>query len=169
MWQQTSGGFFSLRTRAFGASSLELWSQFASRADWDGWDTCLEYRKWTLHKPEATRRVGGHAITWRDLIEDLKTVGVRNWWRKSQDQDQWRTIVKEAKVHHGLWGPQNIILDMQYPVFQCHCRRSRCILLRNYAISFNILVTFSSVPKRGIEASQMRFLRPLLGITHRDR
>jgi hypothetical protein len=23
----------------------------------------------------------------------------------SQDQDQWRTIVKEVKVHHGLYRP----------------------------------------------------------------
>jgi hypothetical protein len=34
--------------------------------------------------------------------EDLKTTGVINWRRKSQDRDQWKAIVKEAKAHHGL-------------------------------------------------------------------
>jgi hypothetical protein len=37
----------------------------------------------------------------------MKTMGVTNWRRKSQDRDQWRAIVEEAKVHHGLQRPQN--------------------------------------------------------------
>jgi len=60
-------------------------------------------RKLTLHKPEGTRRVGRPAIRWLDSIEeDLKIMGVRNWRRKTQDRDQWRAIVEEAKVHCGL-------------------------------------------------------------------
>jgi hypothetical protein len=62
-------------------------------------------RKSTLHIPEDTRRVGRPAIGCLDSAgEDLKTTGVRNWRRKSQDQDQdqWRTIVKEAEVYCGL-------------------------------------------------------------------
>jgi hypothetical protein len=39
---------------------------------------------------------------WIQLKKSLKTMGVRNWRRKSQDQDQWLAIVKEAKVRHGL-------------------------------------------------------------------
>jgi hypothetical protein len=30
-------------------------------------------------------------------ILDLKTMGVRNWRRKSQDRDQWRAIVKRPR------------------------------------------------------------------------
>jgi hypothetical protein len=38
-----------------------------------------------------------------DLVEeDLKALGLRNWRRKPQDRQQWRAIVKEAKVHHIL-------------------------------------------------------------------
>jgi hypothetical protein len=60
-------------------------------------------RKLPLHKPEGTRQVDRPAIRWLDSVEeDLKTMGFRNWRRKSQDQDQWRTIVKGAEVHHGL-------------------------------------------------------------------
>jgi hypothetical protein len=59
-------------------------------------------RKLTLCKPEGTRRVSRSAIRWLQSVEDLKTMGVRNWRRKSHDRDQWRAIVKDYKVHHGL-------------------------------------------------------------------
>jgi hypothetical protein len=61
------------------------------------------YRKLTLHNPEGTRRIGRPAVRWLDSAEeDLKTLGVRNWRRKSQDPDQWRAVVKEAKIRQGL-------------------------------------------------------------------
>jgi hypothetical protein len=60
-------------------------------------------RKSTLHKPDGNPRAGRPAVRWLDSVEeDLKTMGVRNWRRKTQDRDQWRAIVKETKVHHGL-------------------------------------------------------------------
>jgi hypothetical protein len=49
----------------------------------------------TLHKPEGTRRVGRPAIRCLYSAEDgSKTMGFRNWRRKSQDRDQWRAIVR---------------------------------------------------------------------------
>jgi hypothetical protein len=42
-------------------------------------------RKLTLLKPEDSGE------------EDLKTMGVSNWSRKSQDRDQWREIVKRGQ------------------------------------------------------------------------
>ena len=60
-------------------------------------------RKLTLHKPEGTRRVDRPAVGWLDSgEEDLKTMGLMNWRRKSQDRVQWRAIVEEDKDHHGL-------------------------------------------------------------------
>jgi hypothetical protein len=38
----------------------------------------------------------------RSVEECLKTMGIRNRRRKSQDRDQCRAIVIEAKVHRGL-------------------------------------------------------------------
>jgi hypothetical protein len=59
--------------------------------------------KLTLHKPDGTGRVGRPVIRWLNAIqEDVKIMGVRNWRRKTQDRDQWRAIVEEAKVHCGL-------------------------------------------------------------------
>lgn len=41
------------------------------------------------------------AIRWVGSVEeDMKTMDIRNWRRKSQDRDQWSSIIKEAKIHH---------------------------------------------------------------------
>jgi hypothetical protein len=52
--------------------------------------------------------VGRPAVRWLDSVEeDLKTMGFRNWRRKSQDHDQWTEIVKEATADHRLYCPHN--------------------------------------------------------------
>jgi hypothetical protein len=38
----------------------------------------------------------------KSVKEDLNNMGARNWRPKSQDQEQWRTILEEAKVHQEL-------------------------------------------------------------------
>jgi hypothetical protein len=57
-------------------------------------------RKLAFDKPECTRRLGRPAVRWLDSLEE--DLGFRNWRRKSQDRDQWREIVGEAKFHEGL-------------------------------------------------------------------
>jgi hypothetical protein len=40
---------------------------------------------------------------WFESVEeDLKNMGVRNWRREYQDQEQRRITLEEAKVHQGL-------------------------------------------------------------------
>jgi hypothetical protein len=64
-------------------------------------------RKLTLHKPEGAQRVDRPAARWLDSAEeDLMTIGVRKWRRKSEDRDHWRAIIKGDEVHHGLYRPQ---------------------------------------------------------------
>jgi hypothetical protein len=61
-------------------------------------------RELTLHKPEGTRRVGKPRARWLESVEtDLRKMGVKNWRRKAQDRELWRTILKGAKVHRGLY------------------------------------------------------------------
>jgi hypothetical protein len=61
------------------------------------------YRKLTLHKPEGTRRVGKARARWLESVHtDLRKMGAKIWRRKAQDRDQWRTILKEAKVRQEL-------------------------------------------------------------------
>jgi hypothetical protein len=60
-------------------------------------------RKITLHKPEGKQRVGKPRIRWRESVEtDLRKMNVKNWRHKTQDREEWGTILKEAKVHQGL-------------------------------------------------------------------
>jgi hypothetical protein len=61
------------------------------------------WRKLTLHQPESIRRVGKPRERWLESVEtDLRKMAIKNWRRKTQDREQWRTILKEAKVHQGL-------------------------------------------------------------------
>jgi hypothetical protein len=56
-----------------------------------------------LHKPEGTRHVGKPRAKWLESVEtDLRKMGVKNLRRKTQDREQGRTILKEAKFHQGL-------------------------------------------------------------------
>ena len=60
-------------------------------------------RKIILLKPEGTQHVGKPRLRWFESVEeDLKNMGVRNWRRKSQDQEQWKAILVQAKVDRGL-------------------------------------------------------------------
>jgi hypothetical protein len=60
-------------------------------------------RKLTLHKPEGTRQVGTSTLRWLYSVEGgLQTIRGTNQRWKSQDRNQCRSIVKEAKVQHGL-------------------------------------------------------------------
>ena len=60
-------------------------------------------RKLTLLKPEGTQHVGKPRLRWFESVEEyLQNMGVRNWRRKSQDQELWRKILVQAKIHQGL-------------------------------------------------------------------
>jgi hypothetical protein len=60
-------------------------------------------RKLTLHKPEGTRCIGKPRARWLEPAEtDLRKMGIKNWRHKMQDREEWRTILKEAKVRQGL-------------------------------------------------------------------
>jgi len=60
-------------------------------------------RKLTLLKTEETRRVLKPKLRRLGSDEEgLKNRGLRNWRRKSQDRELWRTNLEEAKVHQEL-------------------------------------------------------------------
>ena len=63
-------------------------------------DPCI---KLAFLKPEGSRRLGITKVRWLETVEgELKKMGVRNWWRKEQDREQWRAILEEAEVRRGL-------------------------------------------------------------------
>jgi hypothetical protein len=64
----------------------------------DDWST----KKLYSNKPEGLRLVGRPRKRWLDEVEqNLKQMGVRGWRRRAQNRDEWRSILKEVKVHHG--------------------------------------------------------------------
>jgi hypothetical protein len=59
-------------------------------------------KKLYSNKPEGLRLVGRPRKLWLDEVEqDLKQMGVRGWRRRAQNRDEWRSILKDAKVLHG--------------------------------------------------------------------
>ncbi|KDR13323.1 hypothetical protein L798_12948 [Zootermopsis nevadensis] len=54
-------------------------------------------------QPGGRRRMGRPRMRWLDDVgEDLRTIGVRRWRRKAESRDDWKTLIREAKV---LTGP----------------------------------------------------------------
>jgi hypothetical protein len=52
---------------------------------------------------EGTRRVGKPTMRRLESVEEyLKNTGIRTWKRQSQDREQWRTILEEAKEDQEL-------------------------------------------------------------------
>jgi hypothetical protein len=53
--------------------------------------------------PEGSRNVGRPMLRWMDDVrEDLRRMGVTNWRIRAHRRDDWKTVVKEAKVLQGL-------------------------------------------------------------------
>ncbi|PSN46590.1 hypothetical protein C0J52_24400 [Blattella germanica] len=56
-----------------------------------------------IGKLEGRRRRGRPRKRWIDDVEeDLRKMGVRCWRRKAEDRDEWRRVIEEVKVLHGL-------------------------------------------------------------------
>ena len=54
-------------------------------------------------KPMGTRPAGKPGQRWQeDIMEDLKTLKVKNWKETAQDRRTWRGMAEKAKPHKGL-------------------------------------------------------------------
>ena len=53
---------------------------------------------------EERRRRGRPRKGWKEEVErDLQVLGVRRWRELVADRKKWKDIVRQAKVHRGLW------------------------------------------------------------------
>jgi len=53
--------------------------------------------------PKGSRSVGRPRLRWMDdAWEDLRRMGVTNWRIRAHRRDDWKMVVKEAKVLQGL-------------------------------------------------------------------
>mgnify|MGYP007063910716 CR=1 FL=1 len=54
-------------------------------------------------KVEGKRRVGRPRLRWEDCVtNDIRKLGIKNWWIAAKDRDLWRRILKEAETRPGL-------------------------------------------------------------------
>ncbi|KAJ4439302.1 hypothetical protein ANN_07424 [Periplaneta americana] len=66
-------------------------------------DECEIPRKVMEHGIAGGRRVGRPKLRWMDCVmDDIKRLGVKNWWTVAEDRDRWRRILKEAEARSGL-------------------------------------------------------------------
>jgi hypothetical protein len=56
-------------------------------------------KKVFMGKPGGRRKAGRPKLRWMDCIEnDLKSMGVQRWRKKTEDRSIWAIILKEALV-----------------------------------------------------------------------
>lgn len=66
-------------------------------------DECEIPRKVMEYGIAGGRRVGRPKLRWMDCVmDDIKRLGVKNWWTVAKDRDRWRRILKEAEARSGL-------------------------------------------------------------------
>jgi hypothetical protein len=66
-------------------------------------DESLLCRKLTFSQLEGSRKKGRPKLRWlNDVLQDLKILKVTAWWKKAQDMDSWKAVIKEAKAYKWL-------------------------------------------------------------------
>jgi hypothetical protein len=54
-------------------------------------------------KPIGTRKIGRHKLRWEDdVIQDIKTLGVKNCRNLAMDKESWQKLLRKARAHVGL-------------------------------------------------------------------
>jgi len=49
-------------------------------------------------KPTPKRPIGRPKICWEDdVLEDIKSINVRNWKKVAQNRDIWKKVVEQAR------------------------------------------------------------------------
>jgi hypothetical protein len=61
-------------------------------------DDVKKIKRW---KPMSKRSIGRPKIRWEDgVLEDIKSMNVRNWKNVAQNRDRWKKVVEEARTLH---------------------------------------------------------------------
>jgi len=57
-------------------------------------------RQMVLHcKPTSKRPIGRPKTRWEnDVLEDIKSINIRNWKKVAQNRDSWKKVVEQART-----------------------------------------------------------------------
>jgi len=54
-------------------------------------------------KPVSKRPIGRPKTRWEaDVLEDIKSINVRNWKKVAQNRDSWKKVVEQARTLYRL-------------------------------------------------------------------
>jgi hypothetical protein len=54
-------------------------------------------------KPVSKRPIGRPKTRWEDdVLEDIKSINVRNWKKVAQNRDSWKKVVEQARIVYRL-------------------------------------------------------------------
>ena len=54
-------------------------------------------------KPISKRPIGRPKTRWEDdVLEDIKSINIRNWKKVAQNRDSWKKVVKQATTLYKL-------------------------------------------------------------------
>ena len=63
-------------------------------------NTVQKIKRW---KPMSKRPIGRPKIRWEDdVLEDIKSMKVRNWKNVAQNRDRWKKVVEQARTLNRL-------------------------------------------------------------------
>jgi hypothetical protein len=55
-------------------------------------------------KPVVIRKVGRPKLRWEDdVIQDIKTLGVKDWRNLATEKESWQKLVRKTRAHVGPW------------------------------------------------------------------
>jgi hypothetical protein len=60
-------------------------------------------KKVFITKPIGLRKIGRPKLRWEDdVIQDIKTLGVKNWMNIAMGKENWQKLLRKARAHVGL-------------------------------------------------------------------
>ena len=55
-------------------------------------------------KSEGRRIIERPKLRWIDgVLDDMKKLGIKNWWTVARDREAWKKVLQEAEAHTGLY------------------------------------------------------------------
>jgi hypothetical protein len=78
-----------------------------NRLGWAGHVICMDnnrtVKKVFNTKPIGIRKYGRPKLRWEDdVIEDIKTLGVKNCRNVAMEKESWKKLLRKARAHVGL-------------------------------------------------------------------